>query len=157
MQTTTKKEFYLTQDGIDKLKAEHDQLVHQERAAVAQSLKTAKEFGDLSENVEWEAAKDRQAYIEGRISEIDHILRHASVIEAPKSHSAVAIGSTVHLEIEDGTQKYTIVGTNEADPQAGRVSDESPIGRALLGKKKGEEVEVSVPSGTMTYKITHIE
>lgn len=157
MQTTAKKDFYLTQEGVEKLKAELDKLVNQERQAVARSLKEAKEYGDLSENVEWESAKDRQAYIEGRIAEIEHILKHTSIIEAPKDSASVSIGSTVHLEIEDGLQKYTIVGSTEANPQEGKISDESPIGQALIGKTKGDEVEITVPSGTMVYKITHIE
>ena len=157
MTTTTKKDFYLTKEGIDKLKAEVDDLANKQRAEVASELKAAKEFGDLSENAQWDNAKDRQAYVEGRIAEIEHILKHAVVIEAPKSSAKVSIGSTVHLELEDGVQRYTIVGSTEADPDAGKISDESPIGQALLGKTKGEEVEINVPSGTMVYKIKNIE
>ena len=157
MDTTTKKEFYLTNDGIAKLKVELEDLIKNQRPKVAQELKEAKEYGDLSENASWDAAKDHQSFIEGRISEIEHILRGVVVIKAPRSISKVSIGSTVHLEIEDGKQIYTIVGSTEANPSDGKISNESPIGQALMGKTKGEEVEISVPSGTTTFKITHIE
>jgi transcription elongation factor GreA len=157
METTTKKEFYLTQDGVNKLKAELEDLIKTQRPKVAQELKEAKEYGDLSENASWDAAKDHQSFIEGRISEIEHILRGVVVIKAPKSVTKINIGSTVHLEIEDGKQVYTIVGSTEANPSDGKISNESPIGQALMGKSKGEEVEIDVPSGTMTFKIAHIE
>jgi transcription elongation factor GreA len=155
--STTKKEFYLTSDGIQKLKEELEDLVGNQRIKIASRLREAKELGDLSENIQWDDAKDQQAFIEGRISEIEHILKHAQLIESPKNSVNVSLGSTVHVEVEDGRQKYTIVGSTEANPEQGRISNESPIGRALLGKKKGEEVSVEVPSGTITYKITHIE
>jgi transcription elongation factor GreA len=157
MDTTAKKEFYLTKAGVDKLKIELEDLIKNQRPKVAQELKEAKEYGDLSENASWDAAKDHQSFIEGRISEIEHILRGVVVIKAPRSISKIAIGSTVHLEIEDGKQIYTIVGSTEANPSEGKISNESPIGQALMGKAKGEEVEIDVPSGTMTFKIAHIE
>lgn len=152
-----KKDFYLTQEGVDKLKSELEGMVKHERPKVASELKEAKEQGDLSENSSWDAAKDRQAYIEGRIAEVEHILRNAVVIAAPKKKDKVDIGSTVHLEIEDGRQIYTIVGSQEADPTAGKISNESPIGQALMGKTKGDEVIITVPSGEMVYKVAHIE
>jgi transcription elongation factor GreA len=152
-----KKEFYLTKDGIEKLGAELDDLVKNQRPKVASELKEAKEQGDLSENASWEAAKDHQAFIEGRIAELEQILRNAVVIAAPKKKDKVNIGSIVHLEIEDGKQIYTIVGSTEANPSEGRISNESPIGQALLGKTKGDEVTINVPSGEMVYKISHIE
>lgn len=154
---TTKQEFYLTQEGIEKLKAELDDLTKKQRIQVAQELKEAKELGDLSENSSWDAAKNHQAFVEGRIAEVEQILRHVVVIKAPKSSSKVGIGSKVHLELEDGKQIYTIVGSTEANPEEGRISNESPIGQALMGKARGEEVEINVPSGSFTYKISHIE
>ncbi len=154
---TSKKEFYLTAEGITKLEAELDDLVHGQRTKIAARLKEAKEYGDLSENIQWDDAKDQQAFIEGRIAEVENILKHASLIKSPKNNAIVTMGSTVHLELEDGKQRYTIVGSTEANPEEGKISNESPIGRALIGKKPGEEVEVTVPSGTMIYKITHIE
>jgi transcription elongation factor GreA len=145
MDALAKKEFYLTKDGVDKLKTELDDLVGTQRPKVAQELKEAKEYGDLSENASWDAA------------ELEHILRNVVVIKAPRSTSKINIGSTVHLEIEDGKQVYTIVGSTEANPTEGKISNESPIGQALMGKTKGEEVVINVPSGEMIYKISHIE
>lgn len=150
-----KKEFYLTQDGAKKLREELDDLVKNKRKEVALALKEAREFGDLSENASWDDAKDRQAFIEGRIAEIENILKSAKIIEESKG-DMVAIGSTVHVELEDGTQQFQIVGSTEADPESGKISNESPIGKALLGKKIGEEVEVEVPAGTITYKIVKL-
>ncbi len=152
-----KKEFYLTDEGVVRLREELADLVHNKRVEIAARLKEAKEYGDLSENIQWDDAKDQQAFIEGRIAEIENILKHSSRIEHPKGSSVVALGSTVHLELEDGVQRYVIVGSTEANPEQGRISNESPIGQALLGKKPGEEVEVEVPSGTLKYKITKIE
>lgn len=152
-----KKEFYLTTEGVDKLKEELEDLVHNKRAEIAARLKEAKEYGDLSENIQWDDAKDQQAFIEGRIAEIENILKHSSLIEQVKGSSTVALGSTVHLELEDGIQRYTIVGSTEANPEEGKISNESPIGRALMGRKPGEEIEVQVPSGMLKYKITKVE
>ncbi len=152
-----KKDFYLTADGITKLRDELDDLINNQRPKIAQRLKEAKEYGDLSENAQWDDAKDQQAFAEGRISEIETILKHAQVIESPKSSDTVGLGSVVHVEVEDGTQKYHIVGSPEANPEEGKISNESPIGKALMGRKKGDEVAVEVPSGTMTYKIKRIE
>jgi transcription elongation factor GreA len=155
--SNAQKEFYLTPEGVARLKEELEDLTHNQRQKVALRLKEAKEYGDLSENTAWDDAKDQQAFVEGRIAEIENILRHSSVIESPKGHTQVSLGSTVHLELEDGTQKYKIVGSTEANPEVGFISNESPIGRALIGKKPGDVVEVSVPSGTMTYKVLKVE
>jgi transcription elongation factor GreA len=152
-----KKEFYLTKDGVDKLKTELEDLVKTQRPQVAQELREAKEYGDLSENASWDAAKDHQSFIEGRISELEHILRNVVVIKAPRNNTKINIGSTVHLDIENGKQIYTIVGSTEANPSEGKISNESPIGQALMGKAKGDEVIITVPSGDMVYKIAHIE
>ncbi len=151
-----KNEFHLTAEGIEGLRTELKELTTSKRAEIAARLKEAKSEGDLSENSAWDAARDEQSFIEGRIAEIEHILKHASVIESKKSDK-VGLGSTVHLELEDGNQRYTIVGSTEANPDKGMISDESPIGRALLGKKPGEEVQIQVPSGTLTYKILKVE
>lgn len=155
--STASKEFFLTSEGINKLKQELDDLVSNQRQKVAESLKEAKEQGDLSENSMWDNAKDQQAFVEGRIAEIEHILKHTTVIESPAANDVVGLGSTVHVELESGKQIYTIVGSTEADPGSGKISNESPIGKALLGRKKGEAVDVEVPSGTMTYKIVAIK
>jgi transcription elongation factor GreA len=149
-------DFYLTKDGIEELKNELKDLKENKRKEVAAALKEAKEFGDLSENTDWDDAKARQLFIEGRISEIDNILKHAKVIEGV-SGDTISVGSTVEVEIEDGSHTFKIVGSTEADPDKGKISDESPIGKALLGKKVGEHAEVEIPAGTTTYKIISVK
>lgn len=150
------KQFYLTKQGIDELKAELEELLSQ-RAAIAERIKTAREFGDLGENMEYTAARQDQERNETRIAEIEHILQNAKVIASPKTDSKVVLGSTVKLKSEDGkTKEFQVVGTVEADPLNGKISDESPIGKAMLGKKEGEEVEIKTPAETATYRIVDI-
>lgn len=151
----TQQDFYLTTEGIKELKTELDDLVKNKRKEVAQALKAAKEIGDLSENSSWDDAKERQAFIEGRIAEIENILKHAKPIKNVGG-STVAIGSKVHVDLDTGNQIFHIVGSTEANPDNGKISDESPIGKALLGKKVGDKAEVEVPAGVITYKITKI-
>lgn len=150
-----KKEFYVTGDGLKKLAEELEDLTKNQRKKIAAALKEAKEFGDLSENASWDDAKERQAFIEGRISEIEHILNNSVEIHTG-DNGVVEVGSTVHVELETGEQKFQIVGSTEANPEEGKISNESPIGKALLGRKPGEEVEVEIPVGTMLYKIKKI-
>jgi transcription elongation factor GreA len=153
---TKQNDFYLTKEGFAELEAELKDLKENKRKEVAASLKEAKEFGDLSENTDWDDAKARQQFIEGRISEVENILKHAKVIEGGSSDS-VSVGSTVDVEIEDGQHTFQIVGSTEANPDQGKISDESPIGKALLGKKVGEHAEVEIPAGTTTYKVIKIK
>ncbi len=153
-----KKHYRLTQDGIDDLTKELNGLVA-ERPIVADNIKTAREFGDLSENAEYQTARLEQEKNEARISEVEAILANAEVITAPKPTNGkpakVSLGSTVKLE--NGTVKqFQVVGTVEADPLNGKISDESPIGQALLGKKVGDEVEIKTPAETTHYKIVEI-
>lgn len=150
-----KNEFHLTADGLQALKDELHELSTAKRHEIAGRLKEAKADGDLSENAMYDAARDEQSFVEGRISEIEHILKHASVI-SNKGTAAVSLGSKVHVELEEGEQEYVIVGSTEANPDKGYISDQSPIGKALLGRKPGDEVQVEVPSGTITYRIKHI-
>lgn len=152
---TANNEFHLTAEGIQSLKDELVELTTNKRGEIAERLKEAKADGDLSENAMYDAARDDQSFVEGRIAEIEHILKHATVI-SNKSGGVVALGSKVHVELEQGEQKYVIVGSTEANPDEGKISDQSPIGRALLGKKAGDEVEVEVPSGVIVYKIRHV-
>lgn len=150
------KLFHLTKQGVDELQAELEELIAQ-RAIIAERIKTAREFGDLGENMEYTAARQDQERNESRISEIEHILKNVNVIKDPKSNGKVVLGSTVRLRTEDGkTKEFQVVGTVEADPLNGKISDESPIGRALLGKKEGEEVEIKTPVETAIYKIVEI-
>lgn len=152
------KDIFITKEGYEKLKEEVAKLTSEKRREVAGRIKTAKEFGDLSENSEYADAKDEQAFMEGRISEIDHILKNAQIIEdiVVKGKDNVQVGHTVVVELESGRTQFKIVGSYEADPEKGFISNESPIGEALLGKKKGEVVEVKVPAGVIVYKIVDI-
>jgi len=150
------KLFHLTQAGVDELKAELEALTGL-RAEIADRIKTAREFGDLSENMEYSAARQDQERNESRIVEIENILSSVQVITMSKADGKVVLGSTVKLQGEDGkTKQFQVVGTVEADPLNGKISDESPIGQALLGKKIGEEVEIQTPAEKSTYKIVEI-
>jgi transcription elongation factor GreA len=149
-----KKQYRLTREGVDELKTELDELIAQ-RGPIAERIKTAREFGDLSENAEYSSARQEQERVEGRIAEIEHILLNVEIIKKPKGDNKVHLGSTVTLEDGD-TKKFQVVGTVEADPLNGKISDESPIGKALLGKKVGDEVEIKTLSDTHVYKITDI-
>lgn len=148
-----KKQFKLTQDGIDELIAERDQLIG-ERIEITERIKSARELGDLSENAEYASARSEQERNENRISEIEHILKNVEKINTPKTNDKVKIGCCVKLKGDSGkTKEFKIVGTVEADPLDGKISDESPIGQVLLGKKIGDEVEIATPAETATYKI----
>ena len=150
------KLFHLTKQGVDELQAELEELIAQ-RAIIADRIKTAREFGDLGENMEYTAARQDQERNENRVSEIEHILKNVDVIKDPKSNGKVVLGSTVKLKTKDGkTKEFQVVGTVEADPLNGKISDESPIGRALMGKKLDEEVEIKTPVETALYKIAEI-
>lgn len=150
-----KKQFYLTREGITELEAEHKELVSQ-RGPIAERIKTAREFGDLSENAEYSSARQEQERVEGRIAEIENILQNVEIIQKPKGDSKVQLGSKVVLKANGKTKEFQVVGTVEADPLNGKISDESPIGQALLGKKDGEEVEIKTPAETTVYKIVDI-
>lgn len=152
-----KKTFRMTQAGADDLRAELDELVAG-RAAMAERIKTAREFGDLSENAEYQAARSDQDKSEARIAELENILQNLEIIKEPKPSaiSKVVLGSTVKLKNDGKAKEFQIVGTVEADPLNGKISDESPIGQLLLGHKIGDEVELQTPVETATYKITDI-
>ena len=150
-----KKLFRLTQDGVDELNKEHDELVAQ-RAEVADRIKQARELGDLSENAEYQSAREEQDRLETRISEVEQVLRSVQIIKKPKSHNAVTLGSSVKLKASNGkARQFRVVGTMEADPLSGKISDESPLGKQLMGKKVGDEVIVNNSPSTK-YKISSI-
>lgn len=150
-----KKQFYLTEQGIAELKAELEELIAQ-RGPIAERIKTAREFGDLSENAEYTSARQEQERVEGRIAEIENILQNGELIKKPKGDSKAQLGSVVKLKSEGKAKEFQVVGTVEADPLNGKISDESPIGKALLGKKVGDEVEIKTPVETIVYKIDDI-
>lgn len=150
-----KKMYRLTQEGVNELKAEHSELVDM-RAEVAERIKQARELGDLSENAEYQSAREEQDRLETRISEVEQVLRNIRIIKKPKSHTSVTLGSTVKLKAHGGkSQQFQVVGTMEADPGNGKISDESPIGKQLMGKKVGDSVLLRNSPST-TYNITSI-
>jgi transcription elongation factor GreA len=150
-------QYHLTKEGLEKLKKELEYLKKEGRIEIAERLKRAKEYGDLSENAEYSEAKDEQAKLETRIFELEKIIRNAVIIRKSSQKDIVNIGSTI--EVQKGVKKfkYTIVGSHEANPEANLISNESPLGKAFLGKKIGDEVEVETPSGKTKYKILKIE
>ena len=150
------KPAYISRDGLEKLRQELDELVNVRRAEIATRIAEAKEHGDITENAEYEDAKNEQAFIEGRIQALSALIKNAVLIDETTSKTHVQIGSTVELEGDDGKESYTIVGSAEASPGQGRISNESPVGRALLGKKKGDKVTISVPAGDMHYKVVSV-
>ncbi len=150
---------FFTAEGIKKMEEELDYLRSVRRNEVAEQIKVARSFGDLSENAEYDAARDEQGRLEGRIMELESILSNAQVIrEDDLNNDTVNVGSTVTVynETKGKTQTYSLVGTSEADPFKGKISQDSPIGAALTGKHVGETVQVTVPSGVHVLRIENI-
>lgn len=148
---------FLTENGLAKLKKELDFLKNTKRREISERIQEAKELGDLSENAEYVEAKNDQAFAEGRILEIESILKNATVIKQKTTASdTVEIGSTIKIKDEAETREYNIVGSNEADPAEGKISNESPLGQAFIGKKIGDIIEISVPQGSKKFKILAI-
>lgn len=152
------KEVILTLAGLKKHEEELEILKTQRRKQVAERIKQAIEFGDISENSEYEDAKTEQAFVEGRIITLEKMLRNARIIDDNDQRDQVVVGSTVVLkDIEIGeNEEYTIVGSAEADPTVNKISNESPVGKAVLGHSKGSIVDVSVPAGTIRYEVIDI-
>ncbi|MBI5301833.1 MAG: transcription elongation factor GreA [Chloroflexi bacterium] len=152
------KPIFLTLEGRTKLEAELEQLKTIRRAEVAERIHSAKEEGDITENSAYDEAKNEQAFVEGRIMTIEQMLKNAVMIDAMRASDQVGIGSYVAVleRGEDDDEMFQIVGSAEADPSRGRISNESPVGRALLGKRVGEEVKVPIPDGVRYLKITEI-
>lgn len=154
------KEIILTKEGYDKLVAELSDLVSRRRKEVAERIKESIAFGDLSENSEYDDAKNEQAFVEGRITEINEILNDAKIVEGGNGRrKTVDVGCRVKLkDLETGeAAEYRIVGSVEADPGDHKISNESPVGEAIMGKKTGQTVEVKVPRGTLQYQIVGIK
>lgn len=147
---------YITAEGLEKLKEELRILKGETRRELANRIEAAKALGDLSENAEYHEAKDALSFVQGRIYEIDDMLKNVSIIPGGEVGGSIRIGSTVEVEVNGKKRTYKIVGSNEADPVAGLISNESPIGEAFLGNKAGENVEVKTPSGGTTYKILKV-
>ncbi len=152
------KQQIISEEGYKKLKEELDNLTNIKRKEIAKRIEKAKELGDLSENAEYQEAKDAQAFNESRIREINNIFKNVKVVQNNSTKDEVSMGSTVTVKDEKGNQrKYTIVSFNEVNPQEGKISNESPLGTSFLGKRKGQQVAVQTPKGEAKFKITKIE
>lgn len=148
---------YVTKERLEEFKAELEDLKNNRRNDVAQRLRQAKEYGDLSENSEYAEAREEQANVETRIFELEDLLKNAVVIEKTEDNGKVQIGSVVTVKKGAKTSAYTIVGKHEAKPEEGKISDESPLGKAFLGHKIGDKISVTTPAGAMTYEILKID
>lgn len=147
----------ITQEGYDKLLKELDELIKVKRPEIAQRIESAKELGDLSENAEYHDAKDAQAFNEGRILEITILLKKLRVVNNGDSHDIVGMGTTLKVKTKNTQKEFTIVSFNESDPINGKISNESPLGKAFIGKKKKDKVIVSTPSGEVEYEIIDLK
>ncbi len=150
-----KKQYQLTQAGKDELIKELEELKSR-RGTIAEKIANARDYGDLSENAEYDAAREEQGQVETRIGEIEEIILNADIIKAKKS-SSIQVGSTVELSSNGDKATYTIVGPVEADPINGKVSDVSPIGKALMGKKVGDKVTIKTPKSEINYKVVGLK
>ena len=149
---------YVSAEGLERLKVELQDLKTIKRREGAARIEAAKALGDLSENAEYHEAKEAMALIEGRIAEIENIPKDAAIIEDQIGVKGVAsVGSTVHVQVNDKKKTFMIVGSNEADPLTGKISNESPVGSALLGAKVKDVIDVEAPGGTMQYVILGVE
>lgn len=153
------KSYYMTKEGKEKLEKELEYLKTDRRQEVVERIKIARDFGDLSENSEYDAAKDEQAFVEQRITQLEKMIRNAVIIENDEGNAnIVSLGKSVtFIELPDGEEEtYTIVGSAEADPFEGKISNDSPMAKSLLGKEVGAEVTVSTPGGDIQVKIVKI-
>ena len=152
-----KKEILLTSEGFIELEEELDNLKNNERTSVIEAIKEARAQGDLSENADYDAARNKQAEVEARIKEIEYMIEHAKIIEK-NAEGTVSLGSNVDILYvdDDEVENYSIVGSTEADPLENKISNESPIGRAIIGKREGETVEIDSPNGNFKIKIVKV-
>ena len=151
------KTYLLTKEGLAKLNEELKELVTKKRADVIERIREAASHGDLSENADYAQAREEQSFIEGRIQEIEDVIKNAEIITTNGHGNTVSIGSTVHIKTNGSEKKYTIVGSNEANPKENKISNESLVGKALLGRKVHEKFKVATPAGEMDYEIKSIE
>jgi len=153
------KEVYLTKEKLERIKKELDELVRVKRPDIIAKIKDARSLGDLSENAEYHSAREEQGFIEGKIEELGYMIKNARIVEEScKARGRVDIGCKVSCSIEsDGKAEFMIVGSAESDPLAGKISNESPIGKALMGKRVGDVIEVAIPAGKAKYKIMSIK
>lgn len=150
------KSYILTPDGLVKLKKELDELKKVRRPAVIERLKVARALGDLSENSEYDDARNDQSFVEGRIEELEEMIKHAKIIDKKHGNGSINLGNIIEVEIDGDKEKYELVSSIEADPASGKLSADSPIGKALLGKNKGDIALVNAPAGQLKYKILSV-
>lgn len=151
------KKYLLTPEGLAKMNKELKDLVTQKRPEVIERIREAAAHGDLSENADYAQAREEQSFVEGRIAEIEDIIKNAEIISTNSHGNIVTVGSTAKVKIGGSEIKYTIVGSNEANPKDGKISNESTVGQALLGRKAHEKFKVATPAGEMEYEIISIE
>lgn len=151
----TRKTIELTKDGLARLQAELNDLLTVKRAEATEAIKNARSLGDLSENSLYDQARAKQSFIEGRIQELESIIEQAKIVEGPAT-GEVGLGSKVVVHIDGDEEEFMIVGEPEADPANAKLSHTSPLGKALLGKKVGDVVEVDAPVGTITYRVEQV-
>jgi len=147
---------YVSKEGLEKFKQELDDLVNVKRKEIIERIERAKELGDLSENAEYAAAKDEQAFTEGRILELQDMITRAEIINGSGKVDLVRVGSKVKVRTDGTETEYEIVGVAEADPVAGKISNESPLGRSFLGRRVGDKIQIQIPKGTVVYTILEI-
>lgn len=152
------KKIYLTKEGLEELKKEFEELSNVKRPDILARVSQARSMGDLSENAEYVAAREELSFIDGRIEELEELIKQAVLIHEThnKSGNTVKLGSTVTVNVKGKKEEFTVVGEWEADPHAKKISHESPLGKALIGKKVGEKVEVEAPAGTIVYTISSV-
>lgn len=151
------KKYLLTPEGLEKLNRELKELIEVKRKEVIERIREAAAHGDLSENADYAQAREEQSFIEGRIAEIEDMIKNAEIINTNGHGNHVTIGSTAIVKIGGNEKKYTIVGSNEANPKENKISNESLVGKSLLGRKAGEKFKVATPAGEMEYEIVSIE
>lgn len=151
------KKYLLTPEGLAKLNEELKHLIEVKRKEVIERIREAAAHGDLSENADYAQAREEQSFIEGRVQEIEEMIKNAEIITANTQHNVVTIGATVVIKVNGKERKYTIVGSNEANPSEGKISNESLVGKSLLSKRVGDKVTVTTPAGDSLYEIVAIE
>lgn len=154
---TIQQQYYLTQEGLTKLKKEHEELKNKKRPQAVDRLSRAREFGDLTENSEYFAARDDLMFLDDRIAELENILKKTTIIKQPRQNGVIQLGSMVVIEIDGEINEFYIVGTLEVNPAKKKISNESPIGRALLGKSVGNTVEIKTPIVSYSCKVLEVK
>jgi len=146
----------LTKEGLEELKKELTELIEEKRPEVVQKISLARDMGDLSENAAYVSARDDQAFIEGRIAELEEIIKNAVVSTGATSKGVITVGCKIRVHVDGGEEEYHVVGGPEADPKERKISNESPLGKALMGKKVGDKVEIEAPMGKLVYTILSV-